>query len=533
MQTLVEAHRARSKKINKIESIKDTKSIAEAMADLERYVTMGYDAISREDLAYHFKCFGLFDMSKVDGKNLFMIRVRIPGGQLDAKQAEVLGAVAVEYGRDSIDLTTRMQVELRYIAIEDVPTVLHKLDAVGLSTYQAGVDNIRNILTDPLDGVSIDNHIEAMPILSELQKSFLRVDECIGSLPRKFNTAISGSISNRCNIMGHDCCFYLAQKDGVYGFNVALGGKVAEVASRADVFLKDSAEVVLFFTHLIKVFKEYGFRDNRNKNRLFYLIEAVGMRALVLAVMDSAQYEFATAGDEISDDVPHTSSGVISQKDSKFAVRIVVPVGSFGGSAMIDVAQTSMLFGDGRIRLTYDQNLFILGVDDVDSCLGAGIFDRYKSTDTPYINALISCIGKANCQYGVIDTKSVGKELARYMDESIKLPDDAQIRLHFSGCLKGCGLNTLGDIGFQGTKTKDSDGNICEAVHITLGGKMSKETKEGRVIYKKALLVDAKRYLGRLLEMYSEHRVHGESFEEYDSRVLSSMSIDEIVEMIG
>jgi len=333
--------------------------------------------------------------------------------------------------------------------------------------------------------------------------------------------------------MGHDCCFYLAKKDGNYGFNVALGGKVGEVAQSADLFLRDIDEVSLFFTHLIKIFREYGFRDNRNKNRLFILIEAVGMEALVLAVMDSARYEFGAAGDEISDDTPSIDSAIVAQKDGGFALRMIVPMGRFSGSAMVEVAKTARVFGDGSIRLTYDQNLYLLGVDDVDRCLESSIFAKYKNRDTPYINNLIACIGKPNCQYGTIDTRSLGSELARYMEQSVQLPHDAKVRLHLSGCLKGCGLNMLADIGLQGTKTRDKDGSVIQAVHITLGGKMTRETKEGRVLYKKASLDDTRIYLRRLMEIYIQDRVNGESFEEFESRVLSSMSIDEIVAKIG
>jgi len=533
MQKLIKANEARSKKINKIEKIKDTKSISQAMEDLKTYASLGYDAISKEDFAYYFKCFGVFDKSKENGKNSFMIRVRIAGGQLYANQARVLGEVARDYGKNNIDITTRMQVELRYLTIEDLPIVLEKLDSVGLSTYQTGIDNIRNILTDPLDGVACDNIIESMPILNELQKTFFKVEEDIGKLPRKFNTAISGSLANRCNIIGHDCCFYLAQKDSSYGFNVALGGKVGEVAEKADVFLKDSDEVVLFFTHLVKIFKAYGFRDNRTKNRLFFLIKEVGMDALIEAIEESASYTFATAGEEVLErEMFNANDGSIVQKNGSCAMHMVIPAGLFKGTAMIKVAKLAQSCGDGRIRITYEQNLFILGVKDKEVCLSADIFREYKNIDTPYINNLITCIGQTNCQYGVINTKSTGKALSAYLDKEVKLPNDAVVRLYFSGCLKGCGLNGLADIGFEGTKAKDAKGNICEGVHITLGGKMTKETKEGRILFKKAPLEDAKTYVKSLMLMYRDEREEGESFEAYDDRVLSLLSVDEIVERI-
>ncbi len=533
MQKLIDANLVRSKKINKIEKIKNTKSITQAMEDLKQYASLGYDAISKEDFSYYFKCFGVFDKSKENGKNSFMIRVRIPGGQLSATQAKVLGKVALDYGKDGIDLTTRMQVEIRYLSIKDLLTVLEKLDSVGLSTYQTGIDNIRNILTDPLDGVACDNIIEAMPILKELQKTFFKVEKDIGKLPRKFNTAISGSLANRCNIIGHDCCFYLAEKDNGYGFNVALGGKIGEVAEKANVFLKDSDEVILFFTHLVKIFKAYGFRDNRTKNRLFFLIKEVGMEALIDAIKQSANYDFKTAGEEVQKrDMFNANQGSIAQKNGSCAMHMVIPTGLFKGTAMIEVAELAKTCGDERIRITYEQNLFILGVKDKERCLSSDIFKQYRNIDTPYINNLITCIGKTNCQYGQINTKSTGKELSAYLNKHVNLPNDAVVRLYFSGCLKGCGLNGLADIGFEGTKAKDAKGNICEGVHITLGGKMTKETKEGRMLFKKIPLVEAKEYVKNLMLIYRNERVDGESFEAYDDRILSPLTIEQIVKRI-
>ncbi len=135
-----------------------------------------------------------------------MIRVRIPGGKLTYKQAKKLGEVAQKYGNDYIDLTTRMQVELRFITIENLPTVLKELESVGILTFQTGVDNFRNIVQDPLDGVAFDNVIETWDILQKIQGIFLKKEEWICKLPRKFNIGINGSYSNRCNIYGHDAC---------------------------------------------------------------------------------------------------------------------------------------------------------------------------------------------------------------------------------------------------------------------------------------------------------------------------------------
>jgi len=182
-----------------------------------------------------------------------MLRVRVPAGQLNNEQALRIGEVAQKYGNDYIDLTTRMQLELRFLKIENIAKVLAELKEVGISTFQTGVDNPRGIVADPLDGIAYDNIIETMPIIEELQAIFGENPEWISALPRKFNTGILGSLSNSCNIFGHDCCFVLAQKEGIFGFNVYLGARVGVQSQDANLFVTIE-EVPLFFKSLLTIF---------------------------------------------------------------------------------------------------------------------------------------------------------------------------------------------------------------------------------------------------------------------------------------
>jgi len=94
--------------------------------------------------------------------------------------------------------------------------IINRLDAVGISAYQTGVDNIRGIVADPFDDLAFDNVLPAHKTLMKLQDVFMKKDEWISTLPRKFNTSITGNLSNRCNVYGNDCCFVLAQKDGMF-----------------------------------------------------------------------------------------------------------------------------------------------------------------------------------------------------------------------------------------------------------------------------------------------------------------------------
>ncbi|MCW9026405.1 MAG: ferredoxin--nitrite reductase, partial [Thiovulaceae bacterium] len=495
MKKLQEAYEARSKKLNKVEQMKNLKDPKEAYNKLEEYARDGYASIPDEDKKYFLKCFGIYDRPATPER--FMLKLRIPGGFLNATQAKVIGECAKEYGQDYIDLTTRQQCELRYLRIEDLPTILKKLELVGIDAYQTGVDNIRSIMCDPLDDMGFDNVLPSHKTLLKLQEMFLYSSDWISALPRKFNTAITGSLSNRCNIFCHDASFVLAQKDGAYGYNMYLGGKVGVVGKNADIFLRNESDVILAFGSIIDIFKRFGFRDNRNKNRLHHLIEAVGIEEIASAIRENAGVDFLSAGTTMTQiDFNDPDQGRVQLRDGSFAVHMVVPSGMFSGSAMMEVANLASKHGNEEIRFDMEQSLYILGVNDVDALISEDLFKKYKSVDSPYFNHLIACAGTAHCPFGVIENKNDAIEMAKYLDEKVPL-ESGRVRMYWSACVKGCGNHALADVGFEGCKAK-IDGKAVDGVHIYLGGKLVSEGVEGRTVIKSAPLMYAKYYVESL-----------------------------------
>jgi len=516
--TLEEAKLARSKKVNKIEKVKELKNPMEAFEQIQQYAKDGYDSIPDEDKKYFLKCFGIFDKDGLTPKQ-FMMRVRVAGGHLNATQANVLGEIAKKYGQDYIDITTRAQVEFRYLHIEDIPSILQELKDVGLTAYQTGVDNFRNIVTDPLDAFGFDNILPSFQLLEKIQNKFLFNPEWISTLPRKFNTGITGSTSNRCNIFGHDCCFVLAQKDGVYGYNLYLGGRVGMIAKSADIFLASESEALLAFGALINTFKEYGFRDNRNKNRLYFLIETVGMHRLATAIRKGAGVDFATAGDTVTTTNANDSEhGKVQLRDGSFGVQVIVPSGIFTGSDLIEVARLSKLHGNEEVRFSVEQNIYILGVKDTNKLLDEKFFTKYKNINSPYFNNLIACAGTEHCSFGVIENKRDAIAMSKYLTNAVPL-ESGKIRLYWSACVKGCGTHEIADIGFEGCKAK-INGVTEDGVHITLGGKIVSDGKNGYTVIKSAPLRFAHYYVESLALDYKHLKQKQESFEKFHDRVL-------------
>jgi len=518
MTILEKALEARSKKVNKVESTKILKMPMDVYAKLEEIASGGYENLAKEDSAYFLKCFGLFDKGED-----FMLRVRIPSGQLNYEQTLRIGEVAKKYGNDYIDITTRMQIELRYLQIEDIAKVLAELKEVGISTFQTGVDNPRGIVADPLDGIAYDSIIETMPIIEELQAVFGEDPEWISVLPRKFNTGILGSLSNSCNIFGHDCCFVLAQKDGVFGFNIYLGARVGVQSQDANLFVHIH-EVTLFFKSLLTVFKTYGYRDNRNKNRLVFLINDVGLDNFVNAVKKEADCDFLPAGISMvqSQSIALGSNKVLG-RNGKFAYKIVVPSGIFTGSDMMATAQVAKTFGTGDVRLTYDQNIYLINIPkaSLTELEATDLITQYAKFNNLYFNDMIACAGTKTCSFGVIPNKPDAIEMAHFLSSEVAI-ENANVRMNWSACPKGCGLNGIADIGFEGCKAKDSEGNRVDGVHIYLGGKITRVAKEAHTLHKALPITEAKYHVKYLLKTYASLKERAETFEAFEDRFLSA-----------
>ena len=528
MSVLETAFISRNKKVNKIEKLKPLQTPLDFYSKFEQVCSKPFEALEQHELDYLLKCFGIFKK----GYNSFMLRVRIPAGQLTALQAIELGQIAKEYGQNYIDITTRQQCELRFLKLKDLPFILQALEKIGLTSFQTASDNFRNIVTSSFDGYTPYFHIHCKPIIDDLQAVFMKNPKYFGTLPRKFNIGILGASINDCNIFGHDCSFVLAQKENTLGFNLYLGGKVGVQAQGANIFIKPH-EVVTVFEALINLYLEYGFRDNRNKNRLYFLLQAVGIENFVQELKQTCDIELSSAGQLlVKDDYILDDSNTIALNDQTQAVHFCVPSGILTGSAFI---QAGYLAQDthAQIRLSVEQSFYLICQHQhLEFIKNSPLYKKYNEFNNIYFNNLISCTGANACSYGQIESKNEAIMMAYFLKDAVDICD-GKIRMYWSACVKGCGIHGVSDIGFEGCKTKDEEGKTVSGVKIYLGGKITKEVKEARLLYKGVTLQKAKTIAKELISLYKDQKNEHESFEAFDTRVLSHYSIEEIHNKIG
>lgn len=530
MTKLEEAYELRNKKINKIEKLKEESIPLDFFNSLKELSKLPYEEAFTDAQKKHFlKCFGIYDKGSSD---TFAIRIRIPAGQLSVKQALHMAKTCKTYGNDYIDLTTRAQMEFRYLKLPELPTVLEELESVGITTFQTAGDNLRGVTTSPFDGLSKSEKISCRNLVDEIQSVFLKNEDFIGTLPRKFNTSILGDVINDCNIFGHDCAFALAKKDEEYGFNIYVGGKVGVQARPLDIFVKEN-QVKKVFECLLNLFKIYGFRDNRNKNRLNFLLDAVSLEEFKKALIEESQLELKDAGELlVKEELEFDDISVIKLKDNKSAVHFCIPSGVFNGSDLKEAGEIAQEL-DGEIRLTYEQSFYIICNDnDLQKVKDSKLYKKYASYHNIYFNNQIACAGTNECSFGVIANKPDAIDMANYLNKEVPL-ENGKVRMYWSACPKGCGIHGVADIGFEGAIAKDEEGNRCDGVKIFLGGKATKSIKEARQITKAVTLDEAKVIVKNLISFYKNKKLTNESFEDFETRTLSHLGTDELNKIIN
>jgi ferredoxin-nitrite reductase len=152
--------------MSKIEDYKREKDGLDVLADLPRFVKEGWESIS-EAGRERLKWLGIFFRRRTAGD--FMMRIRIPNGLSRSAQFRTIAEISREFGKGFADITTRQQIQLRWFRIEHVPAIWERLDAVGLTTLQTGMDNIRNVMGCPVAGLTPNELFDASPVVGRLR----------------------------------------------------------------------------------------------------------------------------------------------------------------------------------------------------------------------------------------------------------------------------------------------------------------------------------------------------------------------------
>ncbi len=514
-------------KLNKLEKAKAAKDGLEVKDELEHFAKIGWEAVDKQDLELRLKWLGIFYRPKTPGK--FMLRLRIPNGVLNSKQIRVLADAIQRYGEEGTgDITTRQNIQLRGIRLEDLPDIFGKLKSVGLTSIQSGMDNVRNLTGSPVAGIDPDELIDTRQMMQKLQDMITNKGEgnyAFSNLPRKFNIAVEGARDNSIHAEINDIAFIPAYKDDVLGFNVLVGGYLsAQRAAEAipmGVWVPATDEYVVQLSRaILTVYTENGgiegLRASRPKARLMWLVEKWGTEKFRAEVEKELGRKLADAAseDEITQD-KKDHLGVHPQKQEGYSyVGLHVPMGRLVAEQMFELARLAEVYGNGEIRLTVEQNVIIpyIANENLETFLTEPLLEQFSINPSTLTRSVISCTGARYCNFAIIETKQRALKLAQELDQELDIPN--RVRLHWTGCPNSCGQAQAGDIGLMGTKVR-KDGKAVEGVKIFTGGKVGKDAQLGSLVDKGVACDDLKPMLRNLLiEQFGAKLKEGVVIEE-------------------
>ena len=518
-------------KLPAIEHIKARKDGLDVLADIYRYAELGFEAIEPDDLAL-FRWYGIYTQrseasaasgapgpsEETDGH--FMLRIKFPNGIVTADQLRTVGRLAVRYGRGMGDITTRQNIQLHWLRIEDLPVVLDELNAVGLSFTQACGDVWRNVVGCPLAGVDGHELIDSRPLIEELERTFVG-DRRFSNLPRKFKVSVSGCLHRCAQHEINDIGLVAVEKDGVVGYDVWVGGGLgasARMGRRLDLFVlpDEAAEVCRAIT---EIFRDEGNRTKRTRARIKFLVDEWGVERIRAEVERRLGRSFPTSVEPADPVDPHRDHlGIHPQVQAGlYYLGATTLRGRFTGDQMIAVADIADRFGSGALRCTNRQNIVVLDVPDaqVDEA-AASLRDVGLPTEaSTFRRGVISCTGMEFCKLAIVETKERAAELIEHLERRVgDVP--GSLRINLNGCPNACAQYQVADIGLQGGIARLPDGRRVQGFILHIGGRLGEDAGFARRVASKAMPADDARYaVERIVRAYAGERPADGTFAEW------------------
>ncbi|MDR1865802.1 MAG: sulfurtransferase TusA family protein [Bacteroidales bacterium] len=434
--------------------------------------------------AVQFKAFrvpmGIYEQRKDD---VYMIRIRATGGVITPEQLLRVIDIARRHGSDLLHITTRQEIQIQNLLLEEIEPILRELKAVGLSAKGGGGNTVRNILVSEGSGIFREEVFDATPHAMALTTRLIAEPDSY-LLPRKMKIAFSSDDRQIDYAAINDLGFVAKIRDGKRGFRVYAGGGGGSSPSVGWLLFEFIPESELFAVAgaLKKMFSEHGNRKNKHKARLRYIFYKLGEEAtlrLIREYCDEARKTVPPFVPEapVAEALPvvytppadiTVDSGyplwkkryVTAQKQDGYS-SVLAPFAL--GNLPLD-NQTRMdavkkwlhfvaQFGQHTLRFTTTQNIRLRNIPDI-ALPELYLLLKEAATDihVPLLaNNIVSCTGADTCRLGVALSKGLAAAIRKeLMNGSLDTDRLSDVRIHISGCPNSCGQQLWADIGFAG-----------------------------------------------------------------------------------
>ncbi|MFZ6774677.1 nitrite/sulfite reductase [Undibacterium sp. SXout7W] len=490
-------------------------------------------------------------------RHAYMLRVAVPYGMLSSAQMRKFAHIARKYDRGYGHFTTRQNIQYNWINLEDAPDILEELASVEMHAIQTSGNCMRNITSDEFAGVAADEIIDPRAY-AEILRQWTTFHPEFAYLPRKFKIAINGAKEDRAAIAVHDIGLTVVHNDaGEVGFKVMVGGGMGRTPILGSVIREflPWQHVMTYLEAILRIYNQYGRRDNKYKARIKILVKAIGADVFAKQVEEEwadlkdgpatltpeelqrvASYfstpAYLTLPPQDDGFEQHKAENkafanwikrnVKSHKVAGYSSVVLslkkpgVPPGDATAEQMDFIANLADQYSFGELRVTHEQNLVLSDVKQSD------LFPLWQEAKahglaTPNIGLLtdmICCPGGDFCALANAKSIPIALDITDRFNDLDYLHDIGDIELNMSGCINACGHHHVGNIGILGV---DKDGS--EWYQVSIGGAQGNQAAIGKIIGPSFAAGQMPEVIDRIIQVYIRERVASERFIDTALRV--------------
>ncbi len=475
----------------------------------------------------------------------YMLRVAIPYGELSSKQLRKLAFIADKYDRGYGHFTTRQNIQFNWPKLPDVPEILNELSLVEMHAIQTSGNCIRNISSDHLAGLTI-NEIEDPRPWCEIIRKWSTFHPEFSFLPRKFKIAVIGCDEDRAAMLVHDIGIRIIKRHCQVGFEIFVGGgqgRTPIIAKKIKNFLPKK-DILNYLEAILTTYNQEGRRDNIYKARIKILVQELGIerfKSLVeenfsklsnkeleidkKSIEEIFQYFRLPPLKSSSDKIPLEDNqeyknwikqNVIPHKIKGFSIVQISlkepkkPPGDATSNQMKALAKFSEDFSFSEIRVTHEQNLVLPHVPNKELF---NLWSQLKKENlaTPNLGLItdtICCPGMDYCALATARSIPISQKISNHFNNYCKQKEIGNLKIKISGCINACGHHHVGNIGILGLDRRGE-----EFYQITLGGSAKEDAAIGEIVgpsFSETDLIDA---IEKILNTYKKHKKNkGEDF---------------------
>ena len=491
-----------------------------------------------------------------------MVRIKLPAGEIYPHQLEKISQLSEQFSIGSAHFSTRENIQLHWVILEDVSEILRGLAEVGLTSREACGNSVRNVMCSPLSGVCPDEEFDSTPYALATARFFLR-NPLSQSLPRKFKFNFTCCEKHgMVRMVDVGLIPQTRDLDGTIqkGFKIFLGGGLGNKSFVGYQLEEFTPEEDLLYTSIavLRIFDRLGDRKNMARNRMRYLVNDMGWEKFQNLVLKERAIVRATQSVVTHLEVDHTPSiikrpikisdesgssipdgytrwlktNTLKQKQSEYhSVFITLEAGDITSNQIIALATIIREFSsEGYARVGFVQNIALRYVHDDDlprlysKLLTVGLAKSGALT----MAAPIGCSGTTSCNLALTNSHRLAKEIQRKFLE-LKLDQDDDLRdssIKISGCPNACGQHGIATIGFFG-----GGGRVGKEMYpnyqMSLGGRSDGETMLGATCHR----IPAKRVIPvilKIIELFKQNKKSDDTLKDWMHRVVNGKEDSEI-----